>query len=542
MAQPTVNEQYMLELINRGRLDPQGEAARYGINLNQGLAPGTISPNSKQPLAWNLDLIDAARGHSQWMLDTDRFSHTGAGGSSAGQRMTNAGYQFTGSWTWGENIAWQGTTGTPNVTEFIADEHENLFLSPGHRRNTLNGNFREIGIGALEGVYTINGTNYNAVMTTQNFAKSGSDVFLTGVAFNDLVIDDSFYTVGEGLAGLTVEALRLSDNQVFSTSTMDAGGYQIALEDGIYQVTFSNNNVDYFTDTITINNQNIKLDLDTSELPTSTSGDNKNNTPQNDTPNQDTLFFSLNRNSTLDGLSVANEDIVQFEANQFSKYFDGSDLGLDGLTIDAFDIINDTEILMSFTNPTTIGGKEVDDSDLVKFIATELGENTKGTWEIYFDASDVGLSTNGEDVDGVQLLANGDLLLSTKGSSRVSGISGKSRDEDLLLFRSSSWGHNTSGDWSVYFDGSDVGLSESSREDINAVALNESEDLYLSTLGSFSVNGLTGTEDDVLAFAPSSLGSNTSGSYGDQLLFDGSDYGLDSQNIFGLDLAIGTLV
>ena len=91
---PSDYEQYLLELVNRGRANPTAEAARYGIDLNEGLAPGTISSDPKQPLALNLNLIDAARGHSQWMLDNDVFSHTGAGGSSPGDRMTAAGYDF----------------------------------------------------------------------------------------------------------------------------------------------------------------------------------------------------------------------------------------------------------------------------------------------------------------------------------------------------------------------------------------------------------------------------------------------------------------
>ncbi len=31
-------EQYLLELINRARLDPQAEADRFGIDLNENLA------------------------------------------------------------------------------------------------------------------------------------------------------------------------------------------------------------------------------------------------------------------------------------------------------------------------------------------------------------------------------------------------------------------------------------------------------------------------------------------------------------------------
>ena len=79
---PTAVEQYVVELINRARANPAAEAARDGIDLNEGLKAGTISPAAKQPLALNPYLTDAARGHSQWMIDHDTFNHTGANGSS----------------------------------------------------------------------------------------------------------------------------------------------------------------------------------------------------------------------------------------------------------------------------------------------------------------------------------------------------------------------------------------------------------------------------------------------------------------------------
>src|SRR5438552_15691489 len=70
---PTAEEQLMLELVNRARANPAAEAARLGIDLNEGLEANTISAEPKQPLAFNPQLIQAARGHSQWMLDHDTF-------------------------------------------------------------------------------------------------------------------------------------------------------------------------------------------------------------------------------------------------------------------------------------------------------------------------------------------------------------------------------------------------------------------------------------------------------------------------------------
>ena len=104
-------------------------------------------------------------------------------------------------------------------------------------------------------------------------------------------------------------------------------------------------------------------------------------------------------------MSFADEDIISFDGTSFTKHFDGSDVGLSGLEIDAFDLISKKEILLSFTTSTTISGVgKVDDSDLVKFTATQLGDKTDGTFEMYFDGSDVGLTKSGEDIDGVTLL------------------------------------------------------------------------------------------------------------------------------------------
>ena len=71
----TALEQMLLELINRARLDPAAEAARFGIDLNEGLAPNTLSGVSKQPLAMNETLLSVARAHSQDMINRDYFAH-----------------------------------------------------------------------------------------------------------------------------------------------------------------------------------------------------------------------------------------------------------------------------------------------------------------------------------------------------------------------------------------------------------------------------------------------------------------------------------
>lgn len=245
IAYPSADEQLLVELINRGRADPLAEAARYGIALNEGIAPGdTIDAVPKQPLAINLNLTYAAREHSVWMIENDVFDHTGAGGTNPHQRMVVSGYAFTGDWRSGENLAYTGSTGPINLSELTAELHANLFIDTdypnrGHRINQMKPEYREIGAGVIEGVFSTQGSHYNSAMGTEDFARSGTNVFLTGVAYTDGVVNDDFYTVGEGIGGLTVTAVRGSDNATFTTTTWSSGGYSLALPAGTYTVTTS---------------------------------------------------------------------------------------------------------------------------------------------------------------------------------------------------------------------------------------------------------------------------------------------------------------
>ena len=247
------------------------------------------------------------------------------------------------------------------------------------------------------------------------------------------------------------------------------------------------------------------------------------------------LYFSLGSNGTVGGLSVANEDILAFDGNTFSLYFDGSDVGLSSATIDAFTVISPTEILLSFVDSRSVAGiaGTVDDSDIVTFAATSLGANTAGTFSMYFDGSDVGLTTSDEDVDAIELLSGGHLLVSTRGRVSASGVSGAA--EDLLEFMPTSLGPTTAGTWALYFDGGDVGLSRTS-ENVDGVAVDAAGKIYLSTTGSFTVSGRTGADEDVFVFTPTSYGASTAGAFGSALFFDGSVYGLGSNDVFAIDL------
>jgi hypothetical protein len=250
------------------------------------------------------------------------------------------------------------------------------------------------------------------------------------------------------------------------------------------------------------------------------------------------LYFSVGTTAAIGGLSIARDDIVAWDGSSFSLFFDGSDVGLTDafgtLTIDAFSVISPTEILLSFAEAGGIVGfGSFDDSDIVKFSATSLGQTTSGSWSFYFDGSDVGLTQAGEDIDALELLPDGRLLVSTTETFSVPGASGQ--DEDLLAFTPALLGSVTAGSWSLYFDGSDVGLTSTS-EDIDGTAVGPAGEIYLSTIGNFAVAGVSGVNEDVFVFRPTRTGATTQGSYDAALFFDGSALGLGALDLKALDV------
>src|SRR5262249_6973252 len=155
-------------------------------------------------------------------------------------------------------------------------------------------------------------------------------------------------------------------------------------------------------------------------------------------------------------------------------------------------------IYFSTTAPGSLTGSDgvkvkFDDSDIVRLDLTrnDAGEVLSYRYELLFDGSDVGLDSDGEDIDALAILPDGSLVISTTGKVAVPGLT--AGGEDLLLFTPSpgGLGYHTAGTWSLLFDGSDVGLTTAS-ENIDAVALLPDGRLLISTSGAVSVPGVKG--------------------------------------------------
>ena len=95
--------------------------------------------NGLAPLTVNMKLTEMARVKAQDMIDNNYFSHTSPTYGSPFDMMNQFGISYQ---TAGENLA-----GNSSVTA----AHTALMNSSGHRANILNSNFKEVGIGIVDG-------------------------------------------------------------------------------------------------------------------------------------------------------------------------------------------------------------------------------------------------------------------------------------------------------------------------------------------------------------------------------------------------------
>lgn len=158
-------ERRILELTN-------AERANYGL----------------PPLAWNPNLANVARAHSQDMADMGRLSHVGSDGSQPLDRIMRAG--FSSNCATSENINAPENRGTSISVENVAQTMPERVVaswmnSPPHRANILNPNKRHIGVGAVVAIreyeyqeiagFQVRHLTRIQVYVTQNFVQEFVD-------------------------------------------------------------------------------------------------------------------------------------------------------------------------------------------------------------------------------------------------------------------------------------------------------------------------------------------------------------------------------
>ena len=184
-------------------------------------------------------------------------------------------------------------------------------------------------------------------------------------------------------------------------------------------------------------------------------------------------------------------------------------------------------LYLSSTTGGTVGSVTFADEDVLVYdIALD-------SWSMLLDFSDLGISTN--DLNAFFMLSDGSFLMSFVRAQDIGSLTGVD-DSDIVHFIPTSTGDTTAGTFEMYLDGSDVGLA-SAGEDVDAVGFAPDGRILISTLGNYSVDGLTGGGNDLLVLDGGVFGDATSGTWA--LYFDGDDVELSdsTENISGVWIA-----
>ncbi|MCL4869690.1 MAG: carbohydrate-binding protein [Anaerolineae bacterium] len=177
--------------------------------------------------------------------------------------------------------------------------------------------------------------------------------------------------------------------------------------------------------------------------------------------------------------------------------------------------LNDDNNTITGPNGVPLGG--VNDEDIVLFV--------NGGYSLFFDGSDVGVGQNLQDF---QLLPDGTILMTFANLFNHGGNT--YNPEDIVRFTPTSLGTNTSGSFSMFFDGSQYGLGDTSNgrlEYIDGFFVQSTGTILISTVGNMRVpssatQNIDANDEDIVLFNP------TTGYY--SWFIDGSDIGFDANN------------
>ncbi|MGA2232127.1 MAG: CAP domain-containing protein [Tepidisphaeraceae bacterium] len=290
-SNPSGDEQQTLELINRMRQNPAAELPLlenstdpdvqealkfYNVNLTELAAEwATLTP--APPLAWNADLAAAARKHDKLMLADNTQSHQLPGEADLPTRVVAAGYTNYSSLR--ESVFASATSVFDAHAAFAIDwgsTPTGIQTPPGHRENIMATDVSELGVAAISGPGNGMGNPVGPLLFTEDFGSQFDEgnPFLLGSVYND-TNGDGFYTAGEGMAGVAVHIAGIDGTSgSFDTTTLSAGGYQVQVPAGTYDMTFSGAGL---SDPITVNqvvvgSSNVQQDVTPADVFATLSG------------------------------------------------------------------------------------------------------------------------------------------------------------------------------------------------------------------------------------------------------------------------------
>ncbi len=241
------------------------------------------------------------------------------------------------------------------------------------------------------------------------------------------------------------------------------------------------------------------------------------------------LDLSAKAAGTAGGVAFDPADILHYDAATaaWSLLFDASDVGLSKNVVAFYrqdrSGAPDVRYLVFCSAQTIAGLGKGAPQDVVRFTPTALGNTTAGACDLFFDGSDVGLTTTGERIDALGMDGNR-LLISTTASGAVPRSGGKLSfaDDDVIAFTPTRTGATTAGSWAAFFDGALVpGLAV---ENVTGFWDDPAgPDLYISLAYAFYLGGVAGDGNEVVRLTPAG------GSYAATIAWSGDDAGFGGQ-------------
>ena len=170
------NEDFSSNFMHSGNVTFSSEdASTFERSLSSSVSPSMQQmlnfvnterkKRGRSDLCFNNKLVLAAQSHNNDMIQKDYFSHSGADGSSLGTRVNRVNYSWRRV---GENIA---------INSSVQRAHTSLMNSPGHKKNILDGDYDQIGLGLAT---QTSGKWKGFLYVTQVFGTSNSESCSSG--------------------------------------------------------------------------------------------------------------------------------------------------------------------------------------------------------------------------------------------------------------------------------------------------------------------------------------------------------------------------
>ncbi len=255
---PTGGEQELLQLVNRFRTDPQGEFSRLIATTSPLIARDSVlqldldyaqvngsalqaqlaGMQPVPPVAWNDAISSFAAAHNTRMLATSPPQQFHSNSLERRNALINAGVNLriaAGEKITAENVFGYGKSALHTFAAFVIDWERGgpngMRSDVGHRMAISNSDFEQVG----QAITPFAGSGFGPQVTTQVFANIESPrAMVVGAVFEDRNFS-RWYEAGEGLGN--VQIVFSGTAGTFTTQSLGAGGYQVALPAGTYTAT-----------------------------------------------------------------------------------------------------------------------------------------------------------------------------------------------------------------------------------------------------------------------------------------------------------------